>query len=106
MKFEFRARGLKLSKALRDHVEARLHYALGRFGDRVRRVQVQFTDVNGPRGGEDIECRVLARLAPRGEIVVQELRGNPFAAAALAAQRVGYSASRFFERQNDRRTKG
>jgi putative sigma-54 modulation protein len=47
-----------ISKALSEHCERRLGYALRKYGMRVERIEVHLTDLNGPRGGEDVECRV------------------------------------------------
>ncbi len=103
MKLEFRSNGVRISEALAEHAERRLRFALGRFGERVRRVRVQLTDVNGPRGGEDIQCRVLASLAPHGELVIQEVNHDPFAAVARASDRAGHSLSRHVRRIRARR---
>lgn len=45
-------------------VEAVVGSALGRFGDRITRVEVHLNDVNGPkRGDDDNRCMMEARLA-------------------------------------------
>lgn len=41
------------SDALRQYVERRLRFALGRFAHRLDQLQVRLEDVNGPRGGLD-----------------------------------------------------
>ena len=103
MKLNLRARGVRMSDKLRDHVERRVHFALGRFGDRVRKVNVMLEDVNGPRGGYDTVCRIQAHLAPRGTLIVEETRLHAFSAVALAADRIGRSMKRHLGRLATRR---
>lgn len=64
-------RHLDRPQALVDLAERRAHYALGRFADVVRSVEIRLIDVNGPRGGEDIACSIEARLIPSGRLLVQ-----------------------------------
>lgn len=58
-----------------ERVEAHLHDRLGRFEDRLTRLEVHFGDINGPRGGADIRCMIEAR--PRS--------GDPLVVTAEAA---------------------
>ncbi len=103
MKFELRSKGVRMTDELRNHVERHLGFALRRFGDRVQRVRVRLQDINGPRGGEDIQCQIHATMAPRGDLVIQELRADPFAAVARASDRVGHAISRQVDRMHSRR---
>ena len=52
---QLRIRGVNygLDDGLKDHIERRLRFALGRFAARIHRLTVRLTDVNGPRGGLD-----------------------------------------------------
>lgn len=88
VKLELRSRGIAVDRTLTEHVEKRLRGALGRFAHRVERVRVQLVDLNGPKGGEDIRCHIQARLAPRGTLVIEETRADPFAAVARASARI------------------
>jgi hypothetical protein len=48
-----------------ERVEQQLRERLGRFEDRLTRLEVHFSDENGPKGGaDDIRCTLEAR--PRG----------------------------------------
>jgi len=75
MRLEIVSRGLSLSEALRNRLERRAQFALGRFAAVIRAVQVSLLDENGPRGGVDKRCRVL--LSPRrGKPIVVEGCGD------------------------------
>jgi putative sigma-54 modulation protein len=62
MQVEIHARGFVLTEDPRAHVEQRLQFALNRFQDRVARVAVHLSDINGPRGGLDQQCCLQLRL--------------------------------------------
>jgi hypothetical protein len=46
----------------RDWMKSRASLALGRFANRISRVEISLDDVNGPKGGDDKICRVTADL--------------------------------------------
>jgi hypothetical protein len=58
-----------LKATVKDIVEQHL----GRFGERITRVEVHLTDVNANKGGRDIRCVMEARIAGLQPIVVDEL---------------------------------
>ena len=94
MKLDIRTQGIELTERLRSHVERHLRYALTRFGPRMRRVSVQLRDVNGPRGGRDIECKVLVELTTRETLVLTDTHDTAYAAVANASGRVAFAISR------------
>ena len=72
MQIDIRSRGFALTHALREYVERRLRFALVHAGDRVRRVAVRLTDVNGPRGGNDKRCRIQVTLNGFPTVVIED----------------------------------
>ena len=71
-------------KELRVRVAEALETALTPVLSRLHWVDVYLTDVNGPRGGPDKRCRVVAHL-PTGPVVVGRTGRDPVAAVAAAA---------------------
>jgi hypothetical protein len=58
-------------EGLARHVEAEVESALGKFGDRITRVEVHLSDENaGKGGGGEKKCVMEARLAGRKPVVV------------------------------------
>jgi putative sigma-54 modulation protein len=58
MQLEIRGRDVDITDRLRDHIERRLGFALGRFAQRIKRVLVCVGELNGPRGDIDKGCRL------------------------------------------------
>jgi putative sigma-54 modulation protein len=94
-----RGANVTVSPALAAHAERRLRFAIGRFGGRVRRATVRLTDVNVPKGGCDIECRIGLWLAPAGEIEVSDYGDDAYAAIDAAADRIGRTVARHVARR-------
>lgn len=103
MRLELHVKGIEATQRLRDYIETKLQLALGRFSHRVQDVQVRLVDVNGPKGGEDIQCHVLANLGSAGVLKIEETRVNPFQAVAHASKRVRHSLSRRLSRRRSNR---
>ena len=66
-----RVDGVTLEKSDRDYIRRRLGEKLGRHEGSVERVSVRFRDINGPRGGVDIQCRIKVVLSGLPSIVVE-----------------------------------
>lgn len=102
MKLETRARHLSLDPELIEHVEQRVRLALGRLGHRVKRVVVQVSDLNGPRGGVDHHCRVSTHLRRSRPLVTEAVGVDTRQAVSLAVERAGRRAERQVERLQER----
>jgi hypothetical protein len=63
-----------------------LEAALAPVGRHLLRVEAYLTDVNGPRGGPDKRCRVVAHLRS-GPVIVCRTGVDPVAVVASAAAR-------------------
>jgi len=84
MHLELRARHFPVDSRLQGLCRRHLLHSLGRFEDHIRRVQLWIEDVNGPRGGRDLRCRLriclrrggsfsVAWLAERAEAAIDEV---------------------------------
>jgi hypothetical protein len=85
--FTVDARGVELKNSHRRAIRRILQSALGRFSRRVRMIRVWLEDVNGPRGGLHIRCRIEVHFRPRGTITVSDLAADEYTATARAASR-------------------
>ena len=100
MKIRLSARNVTLTDRLRVHVRRRLELALGRFGDRIDKVSVRFTNDDAGRGPSQKHCRIEVGLRPR-PVIVEDADADPFAAADGATDRLSRSVTRMLEREQD-----
>ena len=87
VRLSVRFRRVALTKGYRAAVRRILVSTLGRLAGHIRAIQVWVEDVNGPRGGIDIRCRIGVDLRPRGRISVSAMAADEFSATAKAAVR-------------------
>jgi putative sigma-54 modulation protein len=93
MKIQIRDRNVETTEILRAHVERRLGVALGRFGERIVRVVVRFSDT-----GVDKRCQIDVGLRPRS-VRVEDTDADLFAAVDHAVDRISRSVARAIERE-------
>ena len=101
MLIEIQSQGFSLTHALREYTERRLHFALARVGDRIRRVRVRLADVNGPRGGIDKGCRIHVMLNGLATVVIEDTEAELYLAIDRAADRAGRSVARRVTRSRE-----
>jgi putative sigma-54 modulation protein len=94
--------GARLPADLPDHIERRLRFALARFGGRVERVIVFLQDRNGPKGGVDKVCRILAKVHGCGSLMAVVADSDWTAAVDRATTRIGHTVARQVDRARDR----
>lgn len=87
MRIHIATRNMSLTNAMRDFVHMRLRRALGRFARRITETAVTFEDMNGPRGGLDVHCRIRLVLRPHGEVNVSAMAAQAGAALSEASRR-------------------
>lgn len=98
-----RSVGFNLTEAIRDYVETRLRSALSPWMRRVMYVVVRLEDVNGPRGGRDMRCQIMATLARRGMVVVEAREEDLYCAIDVARDRLRRAVRREMEQRRARR---
>jgi ribosome hibernation promoting factor len=86
-----------VSGALRAHVERRLGFALGGFGERVGRVLVRLSR-REPAQGQGQQCEIEVSLSPR-ILTVMDGGADSFVAVENAADRLGRAIGRALERE-------
>jgi ribosome hibernation promoting factor len=103
MQLELHVRGTYVAETLRRYAEHRFRFALRRFSHRVRRLRIYIADLNGPRGGVDKQCRILAEVAPSGSLVLKETDTHVYEAMDRAADRLRRCVRRDLKRRQARR---
>jgi len=103
MQIIIHARDIEVDAGLREHVQRRLHFALGWAQQHVGRVSVVLSDLNGPRGGADKSCRLRCALPGTAEMVIEDTQADIAPASARFADRAGRTLARRLEREREGR---
>ncbi len=101
MHIQYNYANVEASKALEDHVAGELESSVGRFADRLTRVEVHFGDVNGSgkSGPADKRCLLEARPAGRDPIAIEGVADSFYAAASDAAGKLGRAIANRMDRK-------
>ncbi len=103
MQIFIQTQGFDLSAGLREHVERRIHFALDRASQRVRKVSIRLSDLNGPRGGEDKRCRIQVVIPGAADVLIEDTDPDLYVAIDRAADRAGRTLARQVARQREHR---
>lgn len=98
MRIDIQARGFELTEGLRQHTERRLQFAIDWASDEVTTVKVRFSDINGPRGGNDKCCTIQIPIAGQRDVFIKDTEADLYVAIDRAANRVERTLSRKLER--------
>lgn len=99
MQLDVRIQNTDLVEVVKNYVERRLRFALGRFGDRVGQISVRIS----ANGSAERKCRISTELRPFGRVAVEESDPDLFAAVDRATGRIGRLFGRELQRTHDMR---
>ena len=85
---------ISISAALNTYAERRLRSAVGKAFEACNEVEVRLSDVNGPRGGVDKECRIRVALHRAGVVFVRATGEDAYATVDKAASRLKLAVAR------------
>ncbi len=103
MNIHWHVAGLDLEPELKVYGERRIQFALGRFAQRISRLDLHLSDENGPKGGVDKSCRLIARIVPNSTIAIQDIDADFHALLDRAVERLARSIRRELGRRRDHR---
>ena len=83
---------------VRTEAERLAEARFARFGRTIDAVKASVMDVNGPRGGVDIRCRLLVKIHRGKQIVIDETAASVREALTAAFERAGHAVSRRIDR--------
>ncbi len=98
MEINIHSRRFALTKALFNYAKQRLNSALARKNERVQKVVMRLSDVNGPRGGSDKRCHLHVKLAGLPDIVIADTETDMYSSIDKACARVSTTINRKVER--------
>jgi putative sigma-54 modulation protein len=94
-------RNVGITPGQQESSERCLQYAFDRFSSHIRSVDVSLSDVNGPKGGDDLLCRMRIALHGKGDLVVEGKGASVEAVVAETADRASLAVSRRLDRLRD-----
>ncbi|GAB4061013.1 HPF/RaiA family ribosome-associated protein [Uliginosibacterium sediminicola] len=100
MQIELHTTDLSLSEAIREYIDRRTGFAFSRVQDRVRRVAIHLSDINGPRGGIDKRCSVQVHLRSAPSVIVEEADADVYVLLDRALARAGRVVTKRIERSH------
>ena len=103
MQTNIQARGFSLTDALETHVHNRIGFTFLHASNRVHRVHVRLSDLNGPRGGVDKRCLVEVRLEGLPVVIVEDVQSDMYTAIDRAVGRAARTVKRRLAQQSNRR---
>ncbi len=103
MLVKIHARDFTLSEALRDYTDSRIRLVLGLYRDKIRRTDIFLTNVNGPKGGEDMMCKIKIEPDGHSPIIAQETANDMYNAINICSHRIKRAVGRRFDRVLQRR---
>lgn len=98
MKFNIYSRPFPLTTGLENHIRQKFGRALSH-APLLTEVSVTVSDINGPRGGEDKQCKLQFSLAGFGQVVIKDTKADMYHAIDSAAKRARHAASRAMNRR-------
>jgi len=103
MKVQVRSKAWRVKKAIVAHIQRRLAFSLGRFGERIEAAWVKLEDVNGPKGGADKQCVIQLHLRPAGRVQSEALDSDWWTAIDAASERIRRVVARTLDRHRSLR---
>ncbi len=97
------ARGFSLSAALSEYSDSKVRLALGIYGHKIRRVDLFLTDINGPKGGQDMRCTIKVHVQGVPSVTVHFTAEDMYEAINLCARRAKRSIDRRLSKNIQRR---
>lgn len=73
MKTTIHSTGIEVDPPLREHIERRTQLSLSRLSERISRIEIYLSDLNGPRGGVDKHCKIEVHLTNLPVAVLDDL---------------------------------
>ncbi|HYE61159.1 MAG TPA: HPF/RaiA family ribosome-associated protein [Phycisphaerales bacterium] len=97
---------VQVTPSIREWAERRVAFALGQFAGHVRCVRIRVADQNGPRGGADQRCVMVAPVARLGPVSAEVTDADLYRAISRAADRLGRRVRALLDRERTARRYG
>lgn len=106
MRIDVRINSKRSSGTLRSFAEGLLARKLGAHASAIQHAQVRLSDINGPRGGIDKECRIRLAMGRSGAVQATHSAFDWYDAVIGAVAVVRTAVAARFDRLDERRRSG
>lgn len=104
MNMDIQGVNLDLTDAIIEHTQRRVSAALDQHADDVQRVEVRLRDLNGPKGGVDMQCDISVKLSTGDEVLIKKTEADLYSVVSHAADSLKVSVNRKLERVKQHHT--
>ena len=105
MRITIRATHVQSSDTVREYISTRLRESLAHVEERVGTLQVRLEDVNGPRGGVDKVCLIVANCGKLGTVQAESKSKNLRTAIDAAITKAKAAVTHAVDKKAARRSK-
>lgn len=102
MRFVLNDKQKLLGQVATERVESKANLLATKFGNNVKTIEITVSDLNGPRGGIDKECRIVVSLKRMQDVVVTTKDEKLSKAISAVINRAERSVRRTLDRQAKR----
>jgi len=100
---DIQSRPFNLTSSLRVYVQQRLRASIESRTDKIQRIEVRLSDINGPHGGIDKRCHLHLVIPKMADIVIEDTRDNLYFAIDSAITRAREVLDRKLSRKQQRK---
>ncbi len=98
MLIKIHTQGFTLSNAINVYVDEKIRLALGLYRGKIQRADVYLTDVNGPKGGKDMQCKINIKADGQPAVFAEYTAENLYDSISGCSQRIKRAVKRRFAR--------
>ena len=101
MKIDIRTQGFELTAGLQAHTERRIQFALDWARHDIHTIKLNFSDINGPRGGDDNRCHLRIPMPHMRDVIIEDTAADLYLAVDRAIDRAARTLERRLSRQRE-----
>ena len=98
MLIKIHSQDVSINDKLRGYIQTKLRLTLGLYHDKIQRTDIFLKDVNGPKGGKDIACKIKVKADGHTPFVSQQTTEDVVSSVNIAAHKIKRTASRRFDK--------
>ncbi len=99
MQINIHSKKFSLTDALKNYAKRRLSFSFANKSERINKVMMRLSDINGPRGGADKQCHLLVQLNGMPDVVVEDVQTDMYSSIDRACDRASRAVIRKIKRQ-------